>query len=119
MVNGAIERTYSLVHQQNRLSADELASLSPEQHIQYFTVFATGLIDAFSRYITQDTADMATDGTSYNQAAIYLSDEERANFQADLLKIVGQVLTNPPTEERKRYMLASVVIPEQIKGDSP
>lgn len=113
LVNGAIERTYSLVQQQNRLQPEELVALTPDQHIQYFSIFATGLIDAFSRYISRDTADMGADGASYNQASIYLSDQEREQFQEQLLQVVGKALTHKPTAERKRYMLASVVIPEQ------
>ena len=114
MVNGAIERTYALVASQNRLTPEELADVTPEQHIQYFSVFAAALIDSFSRYVlARGTADFTADGTSYNQAVIYLSDEERAAFQAQLLQVVGPILGHGPTPERKRYTLASVVIPDE------
>ena len=118
LVNGAIERTYSLVANQNRLSADDVANLTPDEHTQYFSVFAAGLIDAFSRYVNQTEAPLREDGgASYNQAIIYLSDEERTTFQKQLLNVVGKAMSNQPNSERKKYTLASVVIPdEQDKG---
>ena len=113
-ISGQIERTYALVSAQNRLTADEIAQLSADEHIQYFSVFAAGLIDGFSRYVQQaNPADFAADGASYNQAIIYLSDEERAAFQHHLLQAVEAVMSNPPSPERKKYTLASVVIPDE------
>ncbi|MFK7805570.1 MAG: helix-turn-helix domain-containing protein [Anaerolineae bacterium] len=113
VVNGAVERTYGLVANQSRLTAEDVANLSAEEHMQYFSVFAAGLIDSFSRYLEQaETPLLEPDGASYNQAIIYLSDEERVAFQEQLLNIVGKVLTNKADEKRKKYTLASVVIPD-------
>lgn len=113
MVNGAIERTFGLVANQSRLTAEDVAELSAEEHVQYFSVFAAGLIDSFSRYVQQaKTPLLEPDGASYNQAIIYLSDEEREAFQTQLVTIVGKALTNQPDENRKKYTLASVVIPD-------
>lgn len=115
-VNGSIERTYSLQSDQNRLTAEEMAALSPEEHIRFFSIFATGLIETFSRYVAQAApADYADDGMSYNEAIIYLSDEERALFQSKLLDVVGQVISQPPAPNRKKYTLASVVVPEKSR----
>lgn len=113
VVNGAVERTYALGAAQNRLDEDEIQSLSAEQHVQYFSIFAAGLIDAFERYATQsDPVRFPKEGMSYNQAVIYLSDEERVAFQEKLLAVVGDVMAQLPAPNRKRFLLASAVIPK-------
>ncbi len=114
VVNGATERTYAVVGGAARLSLDERQTITPEQHVRYFSTFAAVLIDAFTRYVQQaDPTKVAEEGLSYNRAVIYLSDAERAAFQEQIIQLVGQVMANQPTPERKRYTLASVTIPEE------
>ncbi len=112
-VNGSVERTFALVSQQNRLSSEEIASISPEEHIRLFSIFAAGLIDNFKRYASQTSPETySEDGMSYNQAIVYLSDEERELFQQKLLFVVSEVMNQPPAPHRKKYNLASVVVPD-------
>ncbi|WP_420645090.1 helix-turn-helix domain-containing protein [Candidatus Leptofilum sp.] len=114
VVNGATERTYGVVSGSARLTADEMQSVSAEQHVRYFSTFAAALIDTFARYAQQsDPADFASEGLSYNRAVIYLTDEERIAFQTQIINLVGQVMANQPALERKRFTLASVTIPEE------
>ena len=114
MVNGATERTYGVVSGAERLTAVEMQTVSPEQHVRYFTTFAAALIETFTRYVQQaDPATLAEDGLSYNRAVIYLSDAERVAFQEQIVNLVSSVMTNSPTPERKRYTLASATIPEE------
>lgn len=114
VVNGATERTYAVVGGGDRLSLDERQAITPDQHVRYFSTFAAVLIDTFTRYVQQaDPAKLAEDGLSYNRAVIYLSDAERESFQTQIIQLVGQVMANQPTPERKRYTLASVTIPEE------
>jgi hypothetical protein len=113
-VSGAVERTYRLRQDAERLSAEEMHAISAEDHLQYFNVFAASLIEHFARYIQQrDPEDFELDGMSYNRAVLYLSDEERATFQQEVMTLIGSVMTNQPSSERKRYTLASVVIPDE------
>ena len=113
-VNGSIERTYQLISNQNRLTPEEIADLSPEDHIRYFSIFTAGLIDTFSRYVSHASSEnFEADGMSYNQAIIYLSDEERTAFQEQLIAIVEKVMSQPPAPNRKKYTLASVVVPDR------
>lgn len=115
-VNGAVQRTYGLVARQNRFSAEEMAALTAEEYNQFFSIFSAGLIDTFSRYVNKnDPQDYAADGLSFNQAVIYLSAAEQADFQAQLLTLVQGVLSHQPEPGRRRYTLASVVIPDERK----
>ncbi len=117
MVNGAKERTYALVSDQNRISDDEVAEISAEEHIKYFSIFSAGLIDSFARYVRQaDPSGFRNDGMSYNQSVIYLSKEERAELETAFAALVGPILQRQPAPNRKRYTLSSVVIPDD-RGD--
>ncbi|MEM7134334.1 MAG: hypothetical protein AAF702_49140 [Chloroflexota bacterium] len=113
--NGAVERTYSIVEGGARLSPEELAGISAEAHIQYFSIFAAGLIDTFSRYVTnaESTPESPADGMSYNRATVYLSDSEREALREQLNTLISGILQQEPSPERKRYTLASVVIPDE------
>jgi hypothetical protein len=114
VVNGATERTYGVVAGAERLTAVDMQTVTPDQHIRYFSTFAAALIDAFSRYVQQaDPAALGEDGLSYNRAIIYLSEAERAAFQEQIVNLIGGVMANQPTPERQRYTLASVTIPEE------
>ena len=114
VVNGAVERSWALVAHDNRLSEDEVAAISAETHIHYFSIFAAGLLDSFTRYVENaNPPNFSEDGMSYNQATIYLSDAERNALQEKLNEAIKDILAQPATEERKRYTLASVVIPDE------
>jgi hypothetical protein len=118
VVNGATERTYAVTAGQGQLTDADLAGLSPEEHTRYFATFTASLIEAFSRYVqaadpTTDPLAIRADGLSYNRAAIYLNAAEQAEFQEAVMALIQGVLSNPPTPERRRYTLASVVIPDE------
>jgi hypothetical protein len=84
------------------------------EHIRAFNIFAASLIESFSRYMDgADPAYFMVDGVSYSRAVIYLTDEERAEFQQAIMNLMGQVMSNQPQPGRKRYTLASVVIPDE------
>lgn len=111
-VNGATERSYSLVSGQGRLTPDELRNLNTADHLRYFTVFTAALIDSFATYLQQtDLEQLGEDGMSYNRAVIYLNDTEREQFRQEVIALIGKTLANTPAPDRQRYTLASIVIP--------
>lgn len=112
-VNGATERTYRVKAGQSRLTPEELAQLSRDELLQAFQIFTANLLDHFAAYVRHsDGAQASADGLSFNLGVVYLSDAEREHLQTQLTELVGQMLHNPPSPERQRYTLASVVIPE-------
>ncbi|MBA3868578.1 MAG: helix-turn-helix domain-containing protein [Anaerolineae bacterium] len=112
-VNGATERTYAVVKGSGRLSIEELQGLSAEEHLRYFTIYAFKLIDDFAAYVRDANLEqIGQDGMSYSTAVIYLTDAERAQFQQDVMALIGRVLSLQPTPDRKRFSLSSIVIPE-------
>jgi len=112
-VNGAIERIYSVVEGAGRLSEAELRGLSRGEHLRYFTIYAASLIENFAEYI--DTCYLETvvdDGMSYNRTVLYLNDDERETFRREVTALIGRMMSNGPAPNRKRYTLASIVIPD-------
>lgn len=112
-VNGSIERTYAVVKGSGRLSSEELQALSPDEHLRYFTIYAVKLIEDFAQYLRDAKSEhIGRDGMSYSTASIYLNDVERAQFQEEVVTLIGRVMSNAPAPDRKRYNLSSIVIPD-------
>ena len=112
-VNGAIERIYSVVDGAASISRDELRQLSRGDHMRYFTVFAASLIDTFAEYMDACQLErVGDDGMSYNRVVLYLTDEERTLLNREISRLVGGMMSVAPSPDRKRYTLASMVIPD-------
>ncbi len=111
-VNGSVERTYAVVKGAGRLSVEELQTLSAEEHLHFFTIYAVKLIEDFAEYLRNARLEeVGQDAMSYSTASIYLSDAERAQFQEEVIAVIGRVMSNRPAPDRKRYNLSSIVIP--------
>lgn len=112
-VNGATERIYRVAEGQRGLSMEEVREFSSEDHLRYFTIFAASLIDTFAVYLQNTEQGELHDDLSYNRAVVYLNDEERAQFRQDVAALIGKIIANEPASNRKRYTLASIVIPDR------
>jgi DNA-binding transcriptional ArsR family regulator len=111
-VNGATERTFAVNIANARLSPEDLRAISREDHLRYFTIYAMALIDSFTTYINAvDLQTMGTDGLEYRRAVVHLSDEEVAYYKREIDNFIQQIIAQPPAPNRKRYTIASIVIP--------
>ena len=108
---GTPRRIYVLAEGQARLSPAEMSQLSPEEHLRYFTVFAGTLLGDFARYLSEPSADPATDGVSYGQFALNLSDQELHEVAGRIGAALAPALDNEPTPERRRRVLSTVMMP--------
>ena len=116
--HGAIERTYHLTQERSRLTAQDMRQVTPEAHVRYFNIFAATLVDAFARYVdTADVSRIGTDGASYQNVVVYLSDKEKAHLQKEFERLIRAVIGNTKSPSRKGYLLASVVIPEPTNSN--
>ncbi|NMR28663.1 helix-turn-helix domain-containing protein [Crystallibacter degradans] len=118
-VRGTTERTYALDLAATELSADALASMSPEDHRKAFMGFAAGLLALFDRYIDgaldRGKVDLVRDGVGYRQTALWLTDAEFEEFAGEMRDVVQKYSANTPGKGRKRRALSTIVIP----SDSP
>jgi hypothetical protein len=110
-VRGAVERTYLLRAAAARISMDEVAKMTLDEHRQAFLAFAAGLIGDFDRYLAREEVDPVRDGGSYNLAGMWLDDTELLEFGRELLTVIQPRLANAPRRGRKRRILATVLIP--------
>jgi DNA-binding transcriptional ArsR family regulator len=118
VVNGATERTYAILPGQDSLTDADLQNLTAEDHVRNFSTFSALLIDAFQRYVAQADRDrLVADGLGYNRAVIYLDEAERAAFQQQVVALLRSVMINQPSPTRRRYTLASIVIPDERTKD--
>lgn len=108
-VNGANERVFraSPVH----IDPDEFDALDPEDHLSKFSVFGASLVDAFAEYIRSEGPVPSRDGLSYNLGVVHLSQEEFDDFSAAFEALSAEMLGAGPGPGRKRYTVASVVVP--------
>jgi len=117
-VNGAIERTYRLVEGASRLSPEDMQEVTKEEHLLYFNTFVASLMETFGQYVHRtEPEQIATAGMSYNRATIHLNDTERAQFTEEIMTLLSKYIGLTPDTNRKRYTLASIVIPDE-RGDS-
>jgi DNA-binding transcriptional ArsR family regulator len=110
-VRGAVERTYVLAEGGASLSPEELAKSSRDDHLGYFTAFAAGLIAQFEQYLERSEIDLTKDGVGYRQVVLNLTDEEISEMAGALNAAVGRFIAYEPKPERKRRLLATVLIP--------
>ena len=109
---GPVERVYRVAPGADRVPATELDGLSVEQQRQYFSVYVASLIETLTAYAASPGARPSVDGLSYNRAVVHLSDAERDHFTARFAEVVGEMFALPPDPDRRRYHIASSVIPE-------
>jgi hypothetical protein len=110
-VRGATERTYILRTAAARISPDELAKMTPDEHRQAFLAFVAGLIGDFDRYLARGDIDPLRDGASYNLAGMWLDDAELAELARELYTVVAPRLANAPKRGRRRRVLGTVLLP--------
>ena len=113
-VRGAVERTYVMRAAAARISADEVAKMTPDEHRQAFLAFVAGLIGDAERYLARPDVDPLRDGASYNMAALWLTDGELLEFARDLYTVVQPRLANGPKAGRNRRILATVLLPADV-----
>lgn len=110
-VRGAVERTYVLRPAAARITWDEVAKMTRDEHRQAFLAFVAGLIADADRYLARENIDPLRDGASYNVAGLWLDETEFMEFLRDLVTVVQPRLANPPKPGRTRRIFATVLLP--------
>jgi DNA-binding transcriptional ArsR family regulator len=110
-VRGPSERVYRVAPGADRIRPEEVDAVPAAEQQRMFAVFAGSLIDSFAAYVGSGEAVPSADGLSYNRAVVNLSPQERLDFAARFTALAAEVLALPPARHRRRYHLASCVIP--------
>lgn len=118
-VRGTYERTYALRTAAARMTAADIAAMTPEQHRQAFLAYLAGLIGDMDRYLDHPDAQPGTDGGSYQLGALWLDDSEFLTLMRELNALFQPLLANTPTKRRKRWVISTVLIPDIGSSDEP
>ncbi|WP_214368458.1 helix-turn-helix domain-containing protein [Pseudonocardia sp. H11422] len=110
-VRGTVERTYRLPAGAGSVGPEEAATMSVEGHRQGFLAFVAGLLADFDRYLERDDVDLGRDLLGYRQAAMYLTDDELRELIAELRAVLAPRIANPPSPDRVRRILTTVLMP--------
>lgn len=112
-VRGTIEKLYALADDHTTLSPADLANVSRDDHLRYFTMFVTTLLGDFARYLQQDAPiDLYADGAGYREIPFYLSDDEFAQAVAAFNQALLPFLSNQPASHRRRRIFAMITFPD-------
>ena len=110
-VRGVVERTLALAPGVGSIDPRELAEMGPAQLRQSFAGFAAGLLAAFNRYTESGDPDLARDGVSYRQTALWLTDGELAELADEVGQAVARRAANGPGPGRAKRLMSQIVVP--------
>ncbi len=110
-VRAVVERTYVLRLNAARIQPDEMAAMTPEQHLAAFMAYAAGMLADVERYLTTGTPDPLHDGARSMLAAMWLNEAEYTDLVRDLGAVFQPRLANGPGRGRKRRTVYNVLVP--------
>lgn len=118
LINGIVERVYAMKEGAGHLSREEFAQISPQDHARYFAIFLGNLSGKMNRYLEQPQYDTTTEGMTYFQALLPLTDEEARQVRLDLLNLVERAAQTDTEGERRPRLLAVAFVPEALPPTS-
>jgi DNA-binding transcriptional ArsR family regulator len=115
LVNGIQEKVYQLA-QRPYLSAEDMADLSAEEHIQYFTTYVMSLVQDFAVYVSDaegngGKVDMLADRTGYTEVEFYATLAELDQLNVELNTAFLKLINNPPGNGRQKHKFSIVTHP--------
>lgn len=111
-VRGAQERTLKVALPAASLGTDDIADLTTDQHLDGFTGFLAGVLQAATDYLSAPGSDPAQDGFGYRQVALWADDDEVAALTTGLRAILTAAADRGPGEGRRRRVLTTVLLPD-------
>jgi DNA-binding transcriptional ArsR family regulator len=109
LVQGIQEKVYELV-QMPHLSGEEMANITAEEHLRYFTTFMAILLQGFADYLAAN-ADFQKDVVGYSEVELWATPEQFTNVTQKINAAVMPLIRQEKGDGRNRYKLATVVYP--------
>jgi DNA-binding transcriptional ArsR family regulator len=110
-VHGAVERTYRLDRARTRISADEAAAMTIDDHRHGFAAALAALLADFSAYLDRPDANPTADMVGYVQVPLWLSAAELAAMAEQVRAILMSKMDNAPEPGRRLYLLSPILFP--------
>lgn len=119
-VRGAVERTWELQLDTARITGDDLAGMSLEEHRRAFAAYVAGLLAGFDGYLARGEIDFERDRVGYRQVALWMTDGETDEFIAGLRELAARFVGHGrPGDGRVRRVLSTVLIPDATDAAPP
>jgi len=118
-VRGTVERTYALSVQDAQLNAEDLRSMTPEDHRRAFMAFLAGLLADIDRYIDAGDVDFEQDVAGYRTVGLWLTRDELIEMVGEIGAAVQARAGFGPARGRTRRMLSTVLIPAPVPDQDP
>ncbi len=120
MVKGIQEKRYQLA-QRPYLGADDMAGLTADAHLRYFTTYFMTILRGFDEYLTSTEKedgkiDLAADQVGYTEVIFNVTVDEMNSFQSAINQLVMEYMNNKPGEGRQQRKLAIITHPIKTKG---
>ncbi|GAA3584446.1 helix-turn-helix domain-containing protein [Klugiella xanthotipulae] len=111
-VRGTTEKTYELAPESVKLTAAHLSTMSPDDLLGAFTMFLSGIIADFDRYVHRPEANILADGVGFSQVAFYATAEQFQELTMTLKSSIERLLPQGPGPDRERRTLTTVFLPD-------
>lgn len=110
-VHGAVERTYRLDRARTRISPQEAAAMTVDDHRHGFAAAMAALLADFSAYLDRPDADPTADMVGYVQVPLWLTAEEIAAMAEQVRAMLMSKMDNTPEPARRLYLLSPILFP--------
>ncbi len=114
-VRGVIERSYRL-NQSIRLGVEEMADMTPEEHVEYFRTYAMTLVQGFSNFVQSAAVDgkidMLPHRAGYSEAFVFATTAELDEAFAVLNNTLMGLAKNHPAAGRHKHKFVIITHPE-------
>lgn len=112
-VRGTVEKVYQLIEGAGRFTAEDLKSLTNDDHLRYFMVFISSLLQDFSRVLeNHENSTLAPEDVFYSKVPVRLTEAERDELSQQVRALMMPYINRPENEDRKRYIFALMGIAE-------
>lgn len=115
IVNGIQEKTYQLA-QKPYLGAGDMANLSSEEHIHFFTIYIMNVLHEFADYVQCSEAetgsiDMLSDRVGYTEVTVNATHAELDVLQGEMNAAVLKLIKNESGNGRSPHKFAIITHP--------
>jgi hypothetical protein len=110
-VHGAVERSYRLNRASTRISPQQAAAMTLDEHRHGFAAAMGALLADFNSYLDRPTANPTADMVGYVQVPLWLSKEELQSIVEQVTAILASKLDNKPGPSRRLHLLSPIVFP--------
>lgn len=114
-VRGAVEKSYRL-NQPLRLGPEELAEMTPEEHVHTFRTYVMTLVQGYSNFVHSAAdggrLDMVAHRVGYTEISLFATTAELDEAFAALNRAFYRLAQNPPGEGRHKHKFVVITHPE-------